>query len=183
MNERNKISNFKSNNELDIEKVINEYSNYLFKVIKNICGNYLQLEDIEEVILDVFLALWKNRDKLDDTKDIKPYISAIAHNLTKKKMTIKSEKLNITEIKEEIVQTIDDWTEVIDNSIKIKEINKILNDFSEEDYKIFTFFYYHSYKTKKIAMELGISDMKVKTKLYRIRNRIKKKLKESGYSV
>lgn len=92
MNEKNKISNFKYGNELDIERIISEYSNYLFKVIKNICGNYLIIEDIEEIILDVFIALWNNKDKLQDDKNIKPYISAIAHNLTKKKM---SEKITI----------------------------------------------------------------------------------------
>ena len=61
MNE--KISDFKANNEIDMERIINEYSNYLSVVIKNICGNFLSNEDIEEVLLDVFLALWKNRKK------------------------------------------------------------------------------------------------------------------------
>ncbi len=85
MNEE--IGNYKIDNEIDIEKIISEYSNYLRVVIKNICGNYLSEEDIEEVLLDTFLALWKNKNILNDYKPIKPYISSIAHNLTKKKMT------------------------------------------------------------------------------------------------
>lgn len=183
MNEDNKISSFKNGNELDIEKIINEYSNYLLKVIKNISGNYLSMEDIEEVILDVFLALWKNKDKLDEEKSIKPYIASIAHNLTKKKMTEISEDIKLTEIEENVRQPIDDWNEIIDNKLKIKELNNILGDLSDEDYQIFTLFYYFSNKSKEIAKKLDISDMKVKTKLHRIRNKIKKKLKERGYSV
>lgn len=183
MNEDNKISSFKNGNELDIEKIINEYSNYLLKVIKNISGNYLSIEDIEEVILDVFLALWKNKDKLDEEKSIKPYIASIAHNLTKKKMTEISEDIKLTEIEENVRQPIDDWNEIIDNKLKIKELNNILGDLSDEDYQIFTLFYYFSNKSKEIAKKLDISDMKVKTKLHRIRNKIKKKLKERGYSV
>lgn len=70
MNDKNKISNFKCGNELNIEKIINEYSNYLFKIIKNICGNFLQIEDIEEIILDVFMAVWKNKEKLDEEKNV-----------------------------------------------------------------------------------------------------------------
>lgn len=183
MNEKNKISNFKNGNELDIEKIINEYSNYLFMVVKNACGNYLQSEDIEEIILDVFLALWNNKEKLDETKDIKPYISSIAHNLIKKKMSLKSDNLNLMELKEDMARTVDDWAEVIDNTVTIEKIDYILNDLSEEEYQIFTLFYYYSYKTKEIAKKLDISNMKVKTKLHRIRNHIKKKLKESGYSI
>lgn len=183
MNEDNKISSFKNGNELDIEKIINEYSNYLLKVIKNISGNYLSMEDIEEVILDVFLALWKNKDKLDEEKSIKPYIASIAHNLTKKKMTEISADIKLTEIEENVGQPIDDWNEIIDNKLKIKELNNILGDLSDEDYQIFTLFYYFSNKSREIAKKLDISDMKVKTKLHRIRNKIKKKLKERGYSV
>lgn len=56
MNENDKISNFKHKNELNIEEIINKYSNYLFKVIKNISKEYLSLEDIEEIILDVFYS-------------------------------------------------------------------------------------------------------------------------------
>lgn len=70
LNDKNKISNFKCGNELNIEKIINEYSNYLFKIIKNICGNFLQIEDIEEIILDVFMAVWKNKEKLDEEKNV-----------------------------------------------------------------------------------------------------------------
>ena len=87
MNERNTISNFKYKNELDIEKLIKEYSNYLYKIINNIGGGYLSSEDIEEIIVDVFIAIWKNQTKLDENKNMKPYISAIAHNLTKKKLS------------------------------------------------------------------------------------------------
>ena len=74
----NLIRDFIINDELDIEKIINEYSGYLLKVVSNICGTYLNREDIEEIILDVFCTLWKNKEKLDLEKDIKPYIASIA---------------------------------------------------------------------------------------------------------
>ena len=69
MNERDRISNFKYKNELDIEKLIKEYSKYLYKIINNIGRGYLSSEDIEEIIVDVFIALWKNQSKLDESKN------------------------------------------------------------------------------------------------------------------
>lgn len=181
MNE--KISELKMNNEINMEKIINEYSNYLSVVVKNICGNMLANEDVEEIILDVFLALWKNREKLDECKPIKPYISSIAHNLTKKKMTEICKEYDITPLEENLIIDMTNFNFIIDNKLKKEEVEYILNELSEEDYQIFTLFYYNSYKVKQIANKLDISTVKVKTKLCRIRKKIKKKLKERGYSI
>ena len=181
MNE--KISEFKINGEIDIERIINEYSNYLLVVIKNICGNILSNEDIEEILLDVFLALWKNRGKLDENKPIKPYISSIAHNLTKKKMTQIHKENDISPLEENIIMDKINFDFILDNKFKKEEVEYILNELSEEDYQIFTLFYYNLYKVKQIANKLDISTVKVKTKLCRIRKKIKKKLKERGYSI
>ena len=181
MNE--KISDFKINNEIDIERIINEYSNYLLVVIKNVCGNFLSSEDIEEILLDVFLALWKNREKLDEEKPIKPYISSIAHNLTKKKISEINKENNISPLEENIIIDTTNFDFIIDKKLKKEEVEYILKELSEEDYQIFTLFYYNSYKVKQIANKLDISTVKVKTKLCRIRKKIKKKLKEMGYSI
>ena len=181
----NLIKDFIVDNELDIEKIINDYSGYLLKVVSNICGNYLTQEDIDEIILDVFYILWKNKEKLDIEKNIKPYIASIAHNLTKKKMTKIRNYQGDIELEENEIQDfrLDDLSNLIDNHIKLKEIEKIFSELDNQDYIIFTLFYYNSLKTKEIAEKLGISNMKVKTRLHRIRKKIRKKLEERGYSI
>ena len=138
-------------------------------------------EDIEEIILDVFVAIWKNTEKLDGERDITPYLASIAHNLTKKKLSEISKNTNLVEIDEEKEYSKENWSNTIENRLKIEEIDYILKELSEEEYLIFTNFYYYSKKTKEIAKKLNISDVKVKTKLHRIRNKIKKKFKERGY--
>ena len=163
-----------------MEKLIKEYSNYLFKVINNICRGHLSSEDIEEIILDVFIALWKNQGKLEENKNIKPYISAIAHNLTKKKLTNLHTNIKFIELEENTKYYSENSFDIIENKLNIENINEIISTLSLEEYTIFTKFYYNSKKCKEIAKELNISEMKVKTKLHRIRNKIKKKLKENG---
>lgn len=180
MNEKDTISNFRYKDELNMEKLIKEYSNYLFRIIDNIGGRYLHSEDIEEIILDIFIAVWKNQTKLDESKSIKPYISSIAHNLTKKKLASLHLDIQYIELDENVKYCSKNYFDDIENNIDIKKINKIISTLSSEEYKIFTRFYYNSKKCKEIAMELNISEMKVKTKLHRIRNKIRRKLKESG---
>ena len=65
MNEKKKISEYYKNNELDLEIVIDEYSRYVYKIIENMAMQYLSKEDIEEIISDTFVVLWKNRNKLN----------------------------------------------------------------------------------------------------------------------
>ena len=52
---------------------------------------------------------------------------------------------------------------------------------SKEDNQIFRLYYYSGMKVKEIALKLNISEVKVKTKLFRIRQKIRKNLEERGY--
>ena len=49
------------------------------------------------------------------------------------------------------------------------------------DRDIFILFYYNSMTIKQIAKRLNISEVNTKTKLYRVRKKIKKILIEGGY--
>ena len=180
LKEANKISCYQKGNELDIEEIITQYTGYLFKVIQNKCGNHLASEDIEEIILDVFFAIWKNREKLEEDKDIKPYLASVAHHLTSKKLAQNTKYMEWEELDERTDFSKDDWTQFIENRQKMNNLEDILKGLSQEEYTIFTLFYYHAKKTKEIAKELDISNAKVKTKLHRIRNKIKKKLEKGG---
>ena len=48
-------------------------------------SNNLSNEDTEEIILDVFLILWQNKNKLDINKNMSSYIGGVTKNLVKLK--------------------------------------------------------------------------------------------------
>lgn len=54
---KDKIEAFEENGILNIEKVINEYNPYIYKILRNNISNEL---DIEEILSDVFIIFWKN---------------------------------------------------------------------------------------------------------------------------
>lgn len=82
--ENEKIYTYIENNKLQMEKIMETYNNYISTIIGNSHIN-LSNEDVEEVILDVFLTLWKNQNKLDINKSMSAYISGITKNLIKYK--------------------------------------------------------------------------------------------------
>ena len=94
MKNKSEIKKYKKNNELDLEKIIDEFSGYVYKVIKNMA--ILSDEDTEEIVSDTFFILWKNKEKLDEEKLLSSYIAGIARNLVKEKARVVNINVDIS---------------------------------------------------------------------------------------
>ena len=176
MNESNKIKHYIKDNELDLEKIINEYSSYTATIVNNMANASLNNEDKEEIISEVFFILWKNKDKLDYNKKMSSYIAGIARNVVKEYLRKKQIHFDISDY-ENSLYSYDSVEFLNDNIEEIKKIEKKLETIKEIDKKVFTDFYYSSKSIKDIAKEQKISEFSVKQRLYRIRNKIKKEVK------
>ena len=64
---------------------------------------------------------------------------------------------------------------------EINELYKKLNNLKEIDIKIINMFYYSAKPIKDIAKELKISEVNVKTRLHRVRKKIKQELNRGGF--
>lgn len=72
-----------------MEKIVEDYYNYISTIIRK--SYNFKPEDEDEMISDVFLIIWKNRDKLRRKEKFSPYIVGI----TKKVIYRKYNKINI----------------------------------------------------------------------------------------
>lgn len=165
---------------LNIEKVINDFTPYVYTVITNKKYDITE-EDKEEIISDVFLAVWKNQKKLDMNKKMSIYLSGIANNLLSKKMRKRNKIVDISEY-ENTLSIIKDFEEKIESSEKNKIIISEINKMKDEDKNIFMLYYYNSKSIKDIAKEINITEEKVKSRLFRIRKKLKRLLLKRGYS-
>ena len=164
---------------INLEEVVDTYTGYLYTTIINMTRGNLSKEDIEEVISDVFFIFWKNRYKFDNNREAKYYLVGIANNLIKERFR----KVNI-------IYNIEDYEDVSNSDVNcIYEQNEreriiegTLNKVSLEDKNIFIMHYYDSKKIKEISEHLKISEFAVKSRLHRIRRKIRKELESEGYS-
>lgn len=176
MKDSNKIKHYIVNNELDLEKIINDYSAYVGTIIDNISKSTIPNEDKEEICSDVFFILWKNTYKLDINKALSSYIAGITRNIVKDYLKNNKILYDISDYENDLYSY--DKIKLLDNNIE--EINKIeikLNSMKEIDKRVFLDFYYFSKSIKDIAKEQNITEFSVKQRLYRIRNKIKKEVK------
>lgn len=177
--EEETIALFKKNEILDIERVIESYSSYIYRILRN---NITNESDIEEIASDVFIIFWKNYQRLESDIPIRPYLVGITKNLIKKKYKEYNIKCENVELYEEDIAYQFDIENLAESQEKSKIISETLKQMKEEEQTIFMLFYYKQQKIKDIAKLLKISEAKVKIVLFRIRKLIKKNLKERGYS-
>lgn len=175
------IKNYKNKNNINLEKVIDDYSGYVYKIIRNMVSNNISEEDIEEIVTDTFLIVWKNNEKLDDEKLMSSYIAGIVRNLVKEKLRVININGDISEY-ENILQDSKKIDMICEEREKISIVENTLNEMKEEDKRIFNLFYYSNMKINEIAQKLNLTEFNVKSKLFRIRKKMKKELIKGGYS-
>ena len=165
---------------MELEKIVNKYTNYLYTTVTNMSYGNLSSEDIEEIISDVFFIFWKNKEKFDTTKKLNLYLAGIAKNLIKSKYR----KIHINSNIEDYESILIDNYDISYNYEQIEKTRLIedsLNCMQKDDKDMFVLYYYFSKSIKEIANELNCSEFKIKSKLFRIRKKIKTNLERGGY--
>lgn len=169
-----------NDNNFDIDGLITRYYNYVYTIVMNFKNINISQEDIEEIISDIFMAVWNNKEKIKNDVIITHYLAGITKNIVCKKYRDIKLTYPIDDYEESFADIIN-----VDKIVELKEQNDIikrtLKNMRKQEYKIFIMFYYEGRKINEISKILKISISKVKVTLHRIRKKIKKSLKEGGY--
>ena len=145
-----------------IDEAIAVYTPYLSTVLYNMLGNRLPKEDIEEILSDVFVTLWKNADTIDLEKGtLRAYLAAVARNKQRDYTS-----LDEIELPDEAPIPEENTTESV--------VWDAVMSLGEPDNEIFVRYYIFGEKIREIAKATGVNPSTVKTKL----SRGKRKLKE-----
>lgn len=177
MKELKQLEYYYRKNEIDIEQVIEDFTPYISTIINNGTNNAISFEDKEEIFSDTFFILWKNRNRLNINLSLSAYLAGITRNLIKEKYR-----------KLKIVYDINDFENDTLNSVNMYEndrelildVEQKIKGLKDVDIEIVNLFYYSSMSIKDIAKKINISELNVKTRLHRIRKKIKKELNNGG---
>lgn len=160
-----------NNINFNINIIIDEYSNYVFKIVDNVIGTSLPYQDKEEVVSDTFYLLWKNQNNIN--KNLKSYLGMIAKNCSYSKL--RQAKIDF-EYKDFLVNDNEAYS-VDYNTDNIFVIRQKLAKLSTLEQTIFNLYYVEGYKTKEISTKLNMKISSVKVKLHRIRKKLKEEIK------
>ena len=178
MKESKQLEDYYIDNEIDIDQIIEDFTPYITTIINNgTVNSNISFEDKEEIFSDTFFILWKNRNRLNINVSLNSYLAGITRNLIKEKYRKLKVVYDISDFENDILNSVNmyesDRELIYDIEQKVKNLKSI-------DIEIVNLFYYSSMSVKDIAKKLNISEFNVKTRLHRIRKKIKKELDSGG---
>lgn len=168
------LGRLKKRERNSIDEAIEVYTPYLSTVLYNMVGNRLAKEDIEEIVSDVFVMLWKNAKYIDLKKGmVKSYIAAAARNFALKRLNKKRECTCLDDIE------VSDEKSSAESGLKNSVIWDAVMSLGEPDNEIFVRYYKYDEKIKDISKAIGLNVSTVKTKLSRGKNKLKRILSDA----
>ncbi len=164
----------KLNDEASFVELYNEHWNRIYRIAKSrLSCPY----EAEEVVQDVFLGLWKNRESFVLTKGFENYFSIAVRNQIINRL---AKKARMRELEQEIVKNGTELDESSFNNVHLSDLQQqiqfCLKSLSERCWTIFNLKYHQGYSQRHIAEKLSISEKTVEANLSKARKKLKAKL-------
>ncbi len=151
---------------IDYERVIEQYSDMVYRIIVTITGNN---EDAKDAFQETFLRLVRNQNKIKDEEHLKAWLIRVASNCAKTIVTSPWNKRT-----QGLVETEEKAVYVQEENSLLAEVKSLSPNYSLPIY----LFYYEDYSIKEIAAILNKNENTVKTLLNRGRALLKKQLEK-----
>ena len=154
-----------------IDEAIQIYTPYLSTVLYHMAGNSLPKGDIEEIVADVFIVLWKNAGRIDLQKGtLRSYLAAVARNFALKRINRKTDHIFLEDIE------LSDGKNFIEENFHNNYVWETVMSLGEPDSEIFVRRYKFDEKIKDISKAMGLNISTVKTRLSRGKRKLRKML-------
>ena len=139
-------------------------------------------EDAEDVLNEVFLKIWENRQSLKTNLSFHSYLFTIAYNDIRQRFIKKSrEEKYIRIFTEEHLAAFSQDEDQLDYYSFVKRVNEIIDSLPPRRKEIFILSYNDELKNEKIAKMLGLSENFVRKQLSIARKCIIDKIKGNNH--
>ena len=179
------IDLFFRRSERAIEEIRLKYEKLCASVIRRIVPDP---RDIEECVSDTWLRIW-NSIPPERPESLKAYVARISRNLALDRYDYNNaEKRStmLTEAFEELEPCLAGGGEFeqVEKTGQFRIfINSFLRGLNEETTTIFVLRYWYGYSLSEIASELSVSEPKIKSSLFRTRNRLLDAMTKEGIAI
>lgn len=166
----NELIRFVQNrDEAAFSELISRYKPQIWRIV---LSNSRQYRDAEEIVTDIWVAVWENISGLQNVDSFGPWLRKIAYNACSRYYS--SPKQTFSEIPYDdavLVERVDlDATPRYRKNELLMQAKEAVYNLPQRVRSIAVYFYLESWSMKEIANELNISLGTVKTKLREIRS-------------
>lgn len=141
----------------------------------------------EECVNDAYLKAWQSIPPNEPRDYLFPYLAKLVRQLSFDAVRYRNRKkrsAQMTELSEELEQTVSGLEtpeSETDAKILMQEVSKYLKSLPKKRRVMFVRRYYYMDSVSDIAKDWNVKESYVRLTLYRVRNGLKKYLKDAGY--
>lgn len=186
MKDQQIVELFQKREEIAIRHTQEKYGKRLFTFSKRITEDNQSAEECEN---DTYLETWNSIPPYNPGDYFFQFLAKIIRqkslDVCRRRNRAKRSAI-VTELSSEMEQCIPSGRDVFDEvagSLLEEIINRFLDGLKEEQRQIFMRRYWYMDSVSEIASLFHISESKVKTTLFRLRNQLKEELEKEGYRV
>lgn len=171
-------------NERAIDETSKKYGKYCFSIANNILSNR---EDAEESVNDTYLDAW-NSIPPHRPNSLALFLGKITRRISidlyRRKNAQKRGGGEMALVLDELYQCIADETD-IEKEFEKRHLSQVINAFVEflprNEQKVFICRYWYMDSIQSISKRFGYSESKVKSMLFRTREKLRDALRKEGY--
>ncbi|MDO5429244.1 RNA polymerase sigma-70 factor [Parabacteroides sp.] len=164
----------------------NELYRQYYPSLRSYAELFLDEEESEDVVQDVFLNVWLRKEGLDDFQSLQGYLLRSVYNSSLNILKKKGRSNDYRSVYEQEIEEIGykyydpDANDVIRKLYNLDlraEINAAINSLPARCREVFTLSYLHDMPSKEISLQLGISLSTVDNHIYSALKLLREKLK------
>lgn len=149
------------------------YQNKLYRIAYSLLEN---ASDAEDIVQEIYIKLWNKRDQMSHINNYESFCVTITKNLCfdfiRSKSKLKNQDTDINEIADS-EQYI---TDVIDNRIEKQHIDHLMKQLPEQQKKVLLLKHYNELSSEEIEEITGLSNANIRVLLSRARKKMRELL-------
>lgn len=177
MDEKKLVERLRKRSRAALERAIDQYTPYVGVTVWRILGGAASREDLEEIVADVFLALWLHAEELEPDKGLRPWLGTVARNKAINRLHTRLGPLPLSETD---AAPGPGPEEAICRQDQAEQLWRAVEALGEPDTTLFLRYYYYGDKLTDIAAALSINLPAARARLSRGRRKLKLLLTEGG---
>lgn len=174
--------------QINLKKFNEIYDKTYSKVLKFVVCKCFDIEDVNDIVQETYIELYKKMTKINDIQNIESYILGIAKNRINKHYGLlyqfKTLSLNSKDNKEqELIENIPSNIDIENIIIKGVDLEIIWEELKKKKIiiqKIFFLYYSLDFTITEIASELNLGESYIKNCLYRTLKELQKFIGKDG---
>lgn len=160
-----------------LEQVIGRFTPYVGVTAWRVLGGNAAREDLEEIVSDVFLALWAHAEELEPEQGLRPWLGTVARNKALSRLHAAPAPSPLSETDAAPGPGPEELTVRRDQA---EQLWRAVEALGEPDSTLFLRYYYYGDKLRDIAASLGLNLPAARARLSRGRKKLKLILTEGG---